>query len=45
MGCAQNQCSFPLVEGLNELAGCSEIDVRKSFIELVTKNALSYQTK
>ena len=46
VGCAQNHCSFPLVvEGLSELSGCNEIGVHKGLIELITKNAFSYQSK
>lgn len=46
MGCAWNHSSFPLVvESLNELSGCNEIDVHKALIELVTKNDFSFRSK
>ena len=44
MGCARNHSSFPsVVEGLNELSGCNEIDVHRALIELITKSLLPPQ--
>lgn len=45
MGCAQSRCSFPhVVEGLNELSGCNEIDAHKSLIELIPTRAKDMKT-